>query len=42
MANTISASRFVVRRSSSLTQYAIIKKLTGPEKAEVEVLRGTA
>jgi len=25
-----------------LTQYAIIKKLTGPEKAEVEVLRGTA
>lgn len=25
-----------------MTQYAIIKKLTGPEKAEVEVLRGTA
>ena len=26
----------------SLTQYAVIKKLTGPETAEVEVLRGTA
>ena len=25
-----------------MTQYAIIKKLTGPERAEVEVLRGTA
>ena len=25
-----------------MTQYAIIKKLTGPDKAEVEVLRGTA
>ena len=25
-----------------MTQYAIIKKLTGPDKADVEVLRGTA
>ena len=25
-----------------MTQYAIIKKLTGPDMAEVEVLRGTA
>lgn len=25
-----------------MTQYAIVKKLTGPAKAEVEVLRGTA
>lgn len=25
-----------------MTQFAIIKKITGPEKAEVEVLRGTA
>lgn len=25
-----------------MTQYAIIKKLTGPDRAEVEVLRGTA
>lgn len=25
-----------------MTQFAIIKKLTAPDKAEVEVLRGTA
>ena len=25
-----------------MTQFAIIKKLKGPDKAEVEVLRGTA